>query len=184
MMLLDRLAPLTVSKQLSYDPPAAETEFDKLAAGRWKLAAQVSGDLGVRMKHFFDEAIQQNWRRVVLIGSDCPQIPASLIHRAFDLLNEVRVVLGPSDDGGYYLVGMSEKTAPIFDGIPWSKPLVLHETLQRLEEHRISFAMLPQLYDIDEVEDLQRLRDDLDNTADAELIVLRTKLSEIVAGRE
>jgi glycosyltransferase A (GT-A) superfamily protein (DUF2064 family) len=89
-------------------------------------------------------------------------MPPSFIRQAFEHLLANRVVLGPADDGGYYLVGLREgPLPPIFEGIAWSSDQVWPQTLARLGEAQIKYATLPQWYDVDTYADLQRLRGEL-----------------------
>ena len=94
-------------------------------------------------------------QKVVVIGSDCPLLGASEIESAFDCLDRQPVVIGPSTDGGYYLIGMRNEVAEVFDDISWSTPEVLPQTIQRLSDAKIGFELLPELTDIDEWSDLQ-----------------------------
>ncbi|MBI2481637.1 MAG: glycosyltransferase [Planctomycetia bacterium] len=125
------------------------------------LWPQTQGDLGSRMASFFDDCFRDGAGRVVLIGSDSPTVPTEFVESAFRLLGERDVVLGPTDDGGYYLVGASREVAGIFEHIDWSTERVWDQTVARLGEIGLSCASLPQWYDVDEVKDLERLRDEL-----------------------
>lgn len=90
----------------------------------------------------------------LLIGSDCPGVTAPLLQAAAGALDDRRVVLGPANDGGYYLIGFSEPVPFLFEDMEWSTPRVLPETLARLATHGIGPAILPELADIDTAEDL------------------------------
>ncbi len=124
---------------------------------RWLGPAQYvrqgPGDLGAKMKNAFDETFAQGCRRAVIVGSDCPSITSQDIQRAFELLYDNDLVLGPSSDGGYYLIGQS-RPADTFTGIPWSTPRVLDRTLELAREHGLKVALLPQRTDIDTPKDL------------------------------
>jgi rSAM/selenodomain-associated transferase 1 len=115
---------------------------------------QADGDLGVRMKDAFARAFAGGAERVVIVGSDLPEVSASLLHRAFDLLDAHPAVMGPARDGGYYLLGLRGMIGGIFDGIAWSTPRVLEATLERLRAARVQPAMLEVLCDVDTVDDL------------------------------
>jgi len=115
---------------------------------------QASGDLGMRMRDAFDRAFTDGADRVVIVGSDLPELSAPLLHRAFHLLDTHPAVVGPARDGGYYLLGLRGMIGGIFDGIEWSTPGVLAATLDRLRAAGVEPAMLETLSDVDTVEDL------------------------------
>ena len=121
----------------------------------------------------------------VLIGSDSPTLPASFIESAFELLREYDAVLGPADDGGYYLVGIARPTPPIFEGMIWSQPTVWGETVARLEAADWRYAALPRWYDVDEWEDLLRLHAELTgaDASDSALARLKRAVAQAVAAR-
>lgn len=107
---------------------------------------QGDGDLGVRMARVQAPAL--------IIGSDCPGITAPLLRAAAGALEDRRVVLGPANDGGYYLIGYREPVPFLFEDMEWSTPKVLPETLARLAARGHGPAILPELADIDTAEDL------------------------------
>lgn len=155
--VLQRFRSLAATRILCFAPADRTEEFARLAGADWQLQPQSAGDLGERMASFFRTSFERGCERVVLIGSDSPTLPVACVRQAYELLATHRVVLGPSDDGGYYLIGTSENVPLIFQNIPWSGPLVLAETLRRLEFARIPVAQLPPWYDVDDFEDLRRL---------------------------
>jgi glycosyltransferase A (GT-A) superfamily protein (DUF2064 family) len=99
-------------------------------------------------------------RNVVLVGSDLPALPLSYLETAFGLLvtSTHQVVLGPSRDGGYYLVGMNQPTPEIFQDMTWSHDQVLAQTTDKLGKLGIQPALLPKWFDIDSFEDLKQLK--------------------------
>jgi rSAM/selenodomain-associated transferase 1 len=111
-------------------------------------------DLGERMLNAFKEGFAAGYKRIVLIGSDLPDINATHITKGIEALNENDVVFGPAEDGGYYLVGMSELEDSIFINKPWSQPTLLKETLQELHNNNVTVSTLDTLNDIDTYEDL------------------------------
>ena len=115
---------------------------------------QSPGDLGARMEAAFRAAFDDGADRVVIIGSDLPEIAAALLRRAFAVLESHAAVIGPARDGGYYLLGMRTMIDGLFDGIPWSTDEVLARTLDRLAAAGIQPALLDTLSDVDEVGDL------------------------------
>jgi len=142
------------SHVVAYSPPTAADAFAELAP-EWQSTPQVAGDLGVRMKSFVAEQFSQGASKVVLIGSDCLDVTPDLICQAWELLDEVPVVWGPAVDGGYYLVGLSSPTLPVFEGIAWSTDQVLRQSRQRVLTAGGRDALLPELADLDDWDSLQ-----------------------------
>jgi rSAM/selenodomain-associated transferase 1 len=120
---------------------------------------QKGKDLGERMKNGFMEAFAMRFKRVVLIGSDIPDLPLEFIEEAFTSLKEKDVVIGPSFDGGYYLIGFKDKvfSLKVFEGIPWSTKRVFEETMKVLKQEGFTVHTLPLLRDIDTIDDLRNL---------------------------
>ena len=106
------------------------------------------------MEDAFARAFADGAERVVIVGSDLPDVSASLLRRAFDVLDSHPAVLGPARDGGYYLLGLTRPVDGIFRGIAWSTPDVLAATLDRFRAAGIDPVMLEELSDVDEVGDL------------------------------
>ncbi|MFZ1984675.1 MAG: TIGR04283 family arsenosugar biosynthesis glycosyltransferase [Desulfatitalea sp.] len=124
--------------------------------GRFKIQAcpQPEGDLGRRMQRVLGQALAQGARRVVLVGTDVPGLTPTHAAMAFEALATHDLVLGPSTDGGYWLVGC-RRPVEIFSGIAWGSPNVLAQTLAAAQRNGISTAMLPELTDIDTEADLR-----------------------------
>ena len=117
---------------------------------------QGGGDLGDRLAEAFDRRFSGDVDRAVIIGSDNAHLGPDHIATAFRALESQPVVLGPADDGGYWLVGQRSPGAEIFDEIPWSSPGTLDATRERLQRLDIQWSELTTLPDIDTVEDLKR----------------------------
>ena len=109
--------------------------------------------MGERMEMAFRSAFEEGAGKVLIIGSDCPELSSAALDAAFDVLNSADFVVGPVLDGGYYLLGMSEMTPSVFHNIAWSTETVLTETLGKIRALGKSFALLPLLTDIDEAGD-------------------------------
>ena len=115
-------------------------------------------DLGERMQNAFDLVLNEPLiERAVIIGSDCPQISAQHITKAFVALETHEVVIGPAQDGGYYLLGMKHVQAPLFQNKPWSSSQLLTETIEELNNLKKTVYFLPLLSDLDEEKDLYLL---------------------------
>lgn len=132
--------------------------------GPLSYVAQSTGDLGLRMQTAFSRTFAEGIETAVLIGSDIPDISAPLLAEAFAALRSAKAVIGPSRDGGYYLIGLrndaAEEVYPLlFAEMVWSTPTVFAETLLRLDKAAVSTVILPALRDIDLPEDLQFARE-------------------------
>lgn len=145
----DRLLAPGGRRVLVFAPDDAGPWFDARVPAAFSLQPQADGDLGRRMHAFFAGEFADGASRVVLIGSDSPTLDPSLVLGAFLCLEQKDVVLGPATDGGYYLVGCRPPVPPIFEGIAWSTPLVLGQTLDLLRVCGRSLAVLPPWYDVD-----------------------------------
>jgi rSAM/selenodomain-associated transferase 1 len=117
---------------------------------------QPEGDLGHRLKTAFARVFDQGPGAVVAIGTDCPDLDAALLAEAFEQLQHYPLVLGPAQDGGYYLIGLRQPQPQLFDGIPWSSGAVLATTVERAHHLGLVPIYLPLLSDIDRPEDLDR----------------------------
>jgi rSAM/selenodomain-associated transferase 1 len=124
-----------------------------LEQGVSAIQLQSGDDLGARMCHALADGLAR-YRRVILVGSDCPAITRHYLSEAASLLDSNSVVLGPADDGGYVLVGMTRLCPEIFEGIAWGQDTVWDDTVQILETLRVSWEGLVSLPDIDRPEDL------------------------------
>jgi rSAM/selenodomain-associated transferase 1 len=131
------------------------------------LLVQQGYDLGERMEQTFRHLAAQGFRRRIIIGTDSPTLPLTIIQEAFRQLEDHNLVLGPSHDGGYYLIGLSSEIPPIFNGIPWGTQQVLTQTLQRINESAIPMYLLPFWYDVDTFEDLSFLKEHLSHLSEA-----------------
>lgn len=123
------------------------------------LFAQTGTTLGDKMKNALAETFAAGYERAVLIGSDLPDLPSDIIDTAFNALNSTDAVIGPSPDGGYYLIGFTAKgfVPRIFNDILWGSNRVFDLTLNNFSDHGVSPFCLPVWQDIDTKEDLQAL---------------------------
>jgi len=123
------------------------------------VAMQTGASLGDRLSMAFSERFFfHRTRKIVAIGVDDPLLPRELIDHAFALLDSCEYVIGPADDGGYYLIGCRAKSfePSIFQGIAWGTPTVLSNTIGRIAATGRTMALLPQRFDIDTAADLER----------------------------
>jgi uncharacterized protein len=146
-----------------FTPDEAEPEIASLAGSAMPRMSQCAGDLGARMlgalrylleDHKFDAAL--------LVGSDIPLLTANHLREAADTLQAGGgLVLGPADDGGYYLIGMTQPHAALFHGIAWGSESVLTDTLRTAERIGVEARLVRSAYDVDTIDDLLRLERDL-----------------------
>ena len=179
--LLESVVSVTEQTTVVFSPPNQQADFRAAISSDWSLEAQSEGDLGDRMRNFFSKRLPNDTAtgesanensalnqttKVIAIGADCPQLPASEIQVAFDLLDHNDVVIGPSTDGGYYLLGMQGSLVEVFDGIDWSTPAVLPQTIQRLDKLNKSHVLLAERTDVDDQQDLQQMLTELSSLTD------------------
>jgi uncharacterized protein len=120
----------------------------------WTIWPQEGNELGERMQRAFEKAFQYGYKGAVLIGGDCPEISSIICDLAFEKLNGNDLVLGPSQDGGYYLIGLKKPEPILFENMQWSHDMVFEQTVQRAAEQNLKVALLPTLRDIDHLADL------------------------------
>jgi uncharacterized protein len=164
-LLDDTLALLTTVEAepwLCFAPAAARDRMATLAPG-FELLPQVDGDLGDRLAACATALHAAGATRLGIIGADTPHLPADWCRAAFELLDEVDVVLGPALDGGYYLIAIDGSAGPppteLFTGVPMGSDQVLEETLRRARRLGLRAGLLPPLRDLDRVEDLEAALD-------------------------
>ncbi|HKP95953.1 MAG TPA: TIGR04282 family arsenosugar biosynthesis glycosyltransferase [Fibrobacteria bacterium] len=145
-------------KVLLADPPERASDAAEWAPGMDEYLPQSAGDLGDRMESAVDAAFRRGARKVILLGSDCPQISKDSVISTFAALDRVDVVLGPTDDGGYYLLGLKEGNASLFRDIPWSTEKVFEKTLNILKFQTLSYLLQNAFSDVDTPEDFNRVR--------------------------
>ncbi|MEC7641217.1 MAG: TIGR04282 family arsenosugar biosynthesis glycosyltransferase [Nitrospinota bacterium] len=127
--------------------------FDEVAANRGvRVFPQEGDDLGQRMRAAFCRRFKEKYEKVLIMGSDSPSLPKSYIESA--LQSEQDVILGPSMDGGYYLVGLNRRITEIFNGVSWGSESVLAQTLDQVKQAEASLDLLPLWYDVDAPESL------------------------------
>jgi rSAM/selenodomain-associated transferase 1 len=140
---------------LDYDKRICFSEA--VVESQWKddfKTVQKGIDLGERMLNAFKEGFNAGYNKIVLIGSDLPDIDAAHIKKGLEALDSSEVVFGPAEDGGYYLIGLQQLIPEIFINKPWSQPNLLKDTLTELQQLNHSVGTLDPLNDIDTYEDL------------------------------
>ena len=156
---LDRLSPLRdVKHYMACYPSSADPFFIRLGKDyKIERLDQRGGDLGERMGGVVETLMNRGLERIVLVGADSPTLPTSYLEQAFAALKVQPVVVGPSQDGGYYLIGLSQWTPELFDDIPWGTEKVLELTLQRIHDLGMKCEVLPKWFDVDDLIGLKAL---------------------------
>jgi rSAM/selenodomain-associated transferase 1 len=162
---LEHLQTLTFADlYLAFTPAEAAPLVKQLAPPAFRLISQQGDDLGERIKRLFENLRALGHKNIVLIGSDLPALPFRFFDETYAYLQSptTRAVLGPSRDGGYYLIGLNHPVPEIFEAMTWSHDQVLEQTRARLTSLKINTLLLPLWFDIDTPEDLRRLRSQVD----------------------
>ena len=142
--------------EMFFYPPDARQEVVRWLGDEHTLVPQMGNDLGDRMGNAFKEVFFQGFDRVLLIGSDIPDLPNRLIDEALAALKNYDAVLGPSHDGGYYVIGFRRNAflPQVFSGITWGTPEVFEQTMGILRKANLSVYTLSVWRDIDTIADL------------------------------
>lgn len=168
-LLVDQLSNLqaldTADFYLAFAPDDAQLVMEKLAPPCFHLFPQQGDDLGARMASVFERLFRMGHKNIALIGGDLPPVPLGFFDQTYAFLESLkkRVVLGPSRDGGYYLVGCNQLTPEIFQAMRWSHSEVLTETQNKLASLKVDCHLLPLWFDIDTADDLRHLESVSDN---------------------
>jgi uncharacterized protein len=146
-----------------YAPLGAEAEYYGVLPNDFRLLGQRGDGFGERLRNAAGDLLRIGFSSVCLIDSDSPTVSAAAYRCAVDWLAKKgdRLVLGPSEDGGYYLIGIKKLHQRLFEEIDWSTACVLEQTKQRANELGLEIQMLPVFYDVDDRATLNRLCDDL-----------------------
>jgi len=151
------------SKIAVYTPIGAEAVYTDILPADFSLLPQRGEKFGERLYFAVEDLIKCGFESVCLIDSDSPTVPGKNLQLAVELLSmgEDRVVLGPTEDGGYYLIGVKKPHHHLFDRIDWSTERVLNQTMQRATEIGLEVKLLPTGYDVDDGASLRRLCEEL-----------------------
>jgi uncharacterized protein len=151
-----------------YTPVGSEDAVRRLLPSGFKLMPQIEGELGGRLVRATTDLLYAGHRAVILVGSDSPTLPQSILGAAVDaVVSGDNVVLSPALDGGYTLVGLSRSHPRLFEAIPWSTDAVYRLTLERAREIDLPVVGLPGWYDVDDEPSLRLLEDEFQNRVPA-----------------
>lgn len=144
---------LKVSKQVHYSVRVREN--DLWDSSIYTKKQQHGKDLGARMQHAFEEGFKEGFKRIVLIGSDLFDVSQDDLAAGFEALDSTNFVIGPAEDGGYYLLGMRTLNKDIFQNMPWGSSQVFEKTIEQLPDNDV--ALLPERNDVDVFEDIKNI---------------------------
>jgi rSAM/selenodomain-associated transferase 1 len=168
-----------------YTPTGAESAYVDVLPADFSLLPQRGGTFGERLYFAAEDVFRCGFESVCLIDSDSPTVPAANFSQAVKHLKGPadRIVLGPCDDGGYYLIGLKKLHGELFEGIDWSTDRVLDQTMQRAGETGLEIKLLPTEYDVDDGASLRRLCDELlaSGSDDSVAPLTRRFLSELIS---
>jgi rSAM/selenodomain-associated transferase 1 len=144
--------------KIFFYPPESKEKVSKWLGGDFSYIPQKGKNLGERMKNAFCRTFSEGFSRVLLVGSDIPDLTNEVINVAFDL-NDNDAVIGPAFDGGYYLIGFKSSAflPEIFEGIPWSTDIVFERTMKIFRKYNYKIQVLPEWRDVDRLDDLKAL---------------------------
>ena len=135
-------------------------DFQKYYFNSKNVQPQIGNELGGKMVNALT-FLKDNYdaEHMILIGSDIPELNADTIHQGLNMLKKTDIILGPTTDGGYYLIGMNKVHRELFDSIKYGTDTVLKETLAKIKRNNLSYNLLPELADLDSIVDLEHFPD-------------------------
>lgn len=162
----------TIDGYIAFAPPDAEAEFRPLLAPETRLLPSRRPGLGASLFDATADLLSAGYGSVCLINSDSPTLPNSILVAAAKTIAPAgdRLVLGPAEDGGYYLIGLKQAHRRLFEDIAWSTPQVLAQTEERGREIGLAITKLPSWYDVDDIGSLRRLNRQLEQATQGQTI--------------
>lgn len=167
----------TIEKNLivAVSPFEKRNKLNEILQHQPVLIEQTGNNLGEKMLNAFKFAFEDGSDAVVMFGTDSPTFPADFIEQAFEFLElETDVVLGKTEDGGFYLIGLRILDARIFENVAWSSTETFEKVRQNIMDINLHLREVPVWYDVDEKEDLERLRKELSNNKNAQRRAAKT----------
>jgi uncharacterized protein len=148
-------------RYIFYTPTKKKNQIKNWLGSGFGIFPQKGRGLGERLSYAFEFFFRRGAKRVIVIGTDNPLLDKNIILKSFEKLKSSQCVIGPSQDGGYYLLGLSCFYKEIFQGIDWSTDKVLRQTLRLLKKLKIKFSLLDESFDVDNMDDLINLKERL-----------------------
>lgn len=151
----------SVQLAVAISPPESSTYFEQITPPGTLLIPVEGHTIGVCLERSLMSLFERGYQKALALNTDGPSLPRKYLVQAIGLLDEHDLVLGPGEDGGYYLVGLKQPCPAIFEDIPWSTSQVLPRTLAQADRQRLRTALTPPWYDVDSQADVQRLLTEL-----------------------
>lgn len=153
----------TIDLIVAYTPEGSQADLQAIIGDAVTYIPQIGDGLGERLTSATHWASEEGYEKIIITGSDSPTVPLTYISQAVDALDTCDIVVGPSVDGGYYLIGFSTQNIStvvpfIYEGIAWSTKHVFQQTVERIEKINAKLNLLPVWYDVDTPEDLDFLQ--------------------------
>lgn len=153
---------------IAFFPPSEKAKLAEILPEEKNFIEQTGKDLGERMFNAFEFAFSQKTDAVVMIGTDSPTFPADFIEQAFEFLElETDAVLGKTEDGGFYLIGLRVLPQEIFENVAWSSAQTFEQVYRNISNLNLHLREVPSWYDVDETQDFERLKKELRQSANA-----------------
>ncbi len=158
---IEQVKTIEARRFVAFAPKTSGSFFRSIIPPGFSLISQVGKDLGDRLAHVSKQLFESGAKKVMMLDSDTPNLPPDLIRDGISRLDDVDVVVGPCEDGGYYLIGMRSWVPELFHDIPWSTSEVVEMTVKKAHSLDLSVWLLDKWYDVDTVIDLERLKRNL-----------------------
>ncbi len=146
---------------IAFSPVDKKEELQEMLNHQHVFIGQMGQDLGAKMSNAFEYGFNEGFDRLVMIGTDSPTFPAPYLVEAFELLSDADTVLGETEDGGFYLIGLSKAATGILSGVDWSTEKAFEQTAGNIRAAGMSLKLLPIWYDVDNRKDFERLKQEL-----------------------
>jgi len=158
LKIISSLSPQPFSIVITFAPPEAQKKIKTWLSGPYDYWPQTGNHLGERLQNAFESAFLRGAQKVVALGSDTLDLEAAHLLEAYEQLESCDVVLGPAEDGGYYLIGSSRFLPDLYVDIPWSTSAVLDSTLKWIKKQKLTHFLLKPLNDLDDMTSLEKRR--------------------------
>jgi rSAM/selenodomain-associated transferase 1 len=164
-----KIKSIKIQYKIFFDPPGTENLMSSWLGADNDFNLQQGNDLGERMQHAFESMFESTVSKGVIVGTDLPDLPVKYIYDALDGLEKNNAVIGPSADGGYYLIGFNKESfnASVFEQMPWGGKTVFDDTMALFKKAKLSVHVLSKWRDVDTYEDFIALTHFLKNNPDA-----------------
>ena len=172
--ILSSLKGINAHIWICYHPENTRDDMAVWLGSRYDYVLQKGENLGKRIQHCFNISINNGFDKTIVLASDIPEISEKIINKAFEMLENNDTVIGPTYDGGYYLIGFNKKyyTSKIFDEISWGNSSVFEETLEKIVAYKLRYSVLDKIDDMDTIDDIRKFSI---RTGKAPLSGLKTK---------